>query len=118
MAAAGRADSSASLLAGSSYRLEVDPEYAAASAEMLEQRLEQEDERDTVLTYDCLTSLLAVLNRHAGTLGEQRVARIEWAYLPALGWGTETPCLHKILAEDPDFFAEIVQLAYIDERVD
>ena len=118
MAAAGRADSSASLLAGSSYRLEADPEFAEASAEMLEQRLEQEDEPDTVLTDDCLTSLLGVLNRHSGALGEQRVARIEWAYLPALGWGTETPCLHKILAEDPDFFAEIVQLAHIDERVD
>ena len=30
----------------------------------------------------------------------------------------KTPCLHKFLAEDPDFFVEVVQLAYIDERVD
>lgn len=117
MAAAGRADASASLLAGSSYRLEADPEFAEASAEMLEQRLEQEDGPDTVLTYHSLTHLLEVLNRHADALGEQRVARIEWAYLPALDWGTKTPCLHKILAEDPDFFVEIAQIAYIDERI-
>lgn len=118
MAASGRADASASLLAGSTYRLEADPEFAIASAEMLEQRIQQEDGPDTVLTYHSLTSLLGVLNRHAGALGEQRVALIEWAYLPALGWGTETPCLHQILAEDPDFFAEVAKIAYIDERVD
>ena len=116
MAASGRADASASLLAGSSYRLEANPEFAEASADMLEQRLEQEDGPDTVLAYHSLKHLLEVLNRHAGALGEQRVARIEWAYLPALGWGTKTPCLHKILAEAPDFFVEIAQVAFIDER--
>ena len=118
MAASGRADASANLLARSIYRLEADPEFAEASADMLEQLLEQEDGPDAILTYQSLTSLLRVLHHHASVLGEQRVARIEWAFLPALGFGTKTPCLHRFLAEDPDFFVEIAQLAYIDERVD
>ena len=120
MAASGRADASANLLARSIYRLEADPGFAEVSADILEQRLEQEEEDgpDSLLTYQSLTSLLGLLYHHVGTLGEQRVARIEWAYLPALGFGTKTPCLHKFLAEDPDFFVEVAQLAYIDERVD
>ena len=121
MAACGRADASASFLAGSIYLLEADPAFAEASADILEQRLEQEEEEDgpdSLLTHQSLTSLLGVLYDHAGALGEERVARIEWAYLPALDLDAKTPCLHKFLAEDPDFFVEVAQLAYIDERVD
>ena len=40
-----------------------------------------------ILQLSWVTNLLAVLHRHADTLGEQKVAEIEWAYLPALGWG-------------------------------
>ena len=45
----------------------------------------------TILTLQLswVTNLLAVLHRHADTLGEQKVAEIEWAYVPALGWGAD-----------------------------
>ena len=111
---AGRADTAIDLLASFADAAQADLEFAHAATEVLLQHLQQEGETDTKITYDAITSLLAVLHRHADTVGEQKVAEIEWAYLPALGWGAETPCLHKALAEDPEFFVEIVQIALND----
>ena len=104
MAASGRADASANLLARSSYGLEADLGFAEAATDMLEQRLEQEPASpDTVLTHQSLTSLLGVLHHHAGALDEQRVARIEWAYLPALDFGGEDSLLAQVSGRGSGF---------------
>ena len=107
---AGRPSESASLLAWCEYRHRDDPEFAHATAETLEQLTDGGG--STQLADDTIEDLLAVLNQHVDTLGEPRVRRIEWACLPELVWGAKTPCLHKAMAEDPDYFAQVAEIAY------
>lgn len=107
---AGRPSESASLLAWCEFRHRDDPEFAHAAAETLEQLTDGCD--STQLGHDTIEDLLAVLNQHVDTLGEPRVQRIEWACLPELVWGAKTPCLHKAMAEDPDYFAQVAEIAY------
>jgi hypothetical protein len=57
-------------------------------------------------------ALLALLDRHSDLVGHERVAALEWAYLPALGFRAKAPNLHRRLSEDPAFFAEVVQAIY------
>ena len=42
-----------------------------------------------------------------------RVARLEWLLMPALSWHQRSPdALHQLLAEDPEFFVEMLSLVY------
>lgn len=107
---AGRPSESASLLAWSEFHHRDNPEFAHAAAETLEQLTDGSG--STQLGDDTIESLLAVLHQHADTLGEPRVRQIEWACLPELVWGAKTPCLHKAMAEDPDYFAQVAETAY------
>lgn len=46
-----------------------------------------------------------------------RVARLEWRLMPALRHQVRTPTtLHRLLAEKPDFFVEVVSLVYRAEN--
>ena len=46
-----------------------------------------------------------------------RVARLEWRLMPALHHRERSPAtLHRLLAEDPDFFVEVVSLVYRAEN--
>ena len=46
-----------------------------------------------------------------------RVARLEWRLMPALRHHVRPPTtLHRLLAEDPDFFVEVVSLVYRAEH--
>lgn len=50
-------------------------------------------------------------------LQESRIARIEWALLPALDRHRRPPkALHSLLAEDPSFFVEVLSLVYRGEE--
>ena len=115
LGAAGRAGTAINLLANYSYHLAEDPEYARATAELLGMLAEQGSSESIDLTHDSLTQLIEVINRHINIVGEEEVARIEWLYLPLLGWGAKTPRLHKMLAQDPEFFAEVAKIAYPSE---
>ena len=52
------------------------------------------------------------LEKHKEALGVDRVARLEWAYLPALGIEPDVPALHDALAQDPEFFLQIITSIY------
>jgi len=112
---AGRAGAAVNLLADYSYLFAEDPECARAAAELLEMLAEQDNGETIHLDHYSLTELVEAINRHTDIVGEEEVARIEWLYLPLLGWGAKTHCLNKMLAEDPDFFAEVAKVAYLDE---
>ncbi len=38
--------------------------------------------------------------------------RIEWYFLPLLGYDPEAHTLHRTLAEDPNFFADVLSMIY------
>lgn len=47
---------------------------------------------------------------------QQRVARLEWQLMPALSHHERPPdSLHQLLAEDPEFFVDVVSLVYPGE---
>ena len=52
------------------------------------------------------------LERHKRSLGDDRVARLEWAFLPALGYEPSVETLHRQLAASPDFFVQVVSAVY------
>ncbi len=68
-------------------------------------------ERPETRQYD-FERLLQLLSDHTDTLGRDRVALIEWYYLPTLGFDPDPRTLHIVLAEDPGFFVRIVKLIY------
>lgn len=81
---------------------------AASNLEML-----QEDDPDIGLLRQ--TSFEEFFNRfydHESALGWDRVARLEWTYLPALGHDAHPRMLGKLLASDPDVFVDVLSAAY------
>lgn len=56
--------------------------------------------------------LLKAISRYREQLGVARVIRIEWFFLPALGFDPEAPNLHGTLAEDPELFVEMIRYMY------
>ncbi len=63
---------------------------------------------------DAPARLLAVLDGHRAHLGSDRLARIEWLYYPRLRHAPNyrAPNLYRLLLEDPECFASLVELAY------
>lgn len=62
-------------------------------------------------SYDFETSF-ELLERHRDSLGVDRLARLEWALLPALGHAPDVPALREGMAENPEFFVEVVCAVY------
>lgn len=54
----------------------------------------------------------ALLERHRDVLGVDRIARLEWAFLSALGFEPQVPALHEGMADNPEFFVEVVCAVY------
>lgn len=52
------------------------------------------------------------LEQHKEAVGADRVARLEWAYLPALGYEPDVQTLHSELATNPEFFVEVVSAVF------
>ncbi|MFA6002821.1 MAG: hypothetical protein WC881_02005 [Elusimicrobiota bacterium] len=51
--------------------------------------------------------------RAATDIDESRLAKLEWALLPAMNGHEQSPeTLHRLLARDPNFFVEVLLLAY------
>ncbi len=110
---AGHPLKAVSLLAWCEFSQGDDPGFAQSTAETLEQMIDRDDSNQ--VDDHAVAGLFAVLNRHIDTLGERRVAKIEWEWLPELDWGTETPCLSRAIAQDPEFFARVAEIAYGSE---
>lgn len=66
--------------------------------------------------------IVDLLERHRDAVEAQRVTEIELKLTPLMRYDARTPTIHARLAEDPAFFAEFVETAYLaegsDERVD
>ncbi len=114
---AGRAGSAASFLAAHLHTLGSEPQFAEEAAACLEERVEQDDRRNrrtSPLDGYYLTLLLNVLDRHREHLDPGRVAAIEWRYYRALRHDSDfkAPNLYRELAQNPDFFVSLVELAF------
>lgn len=66
----------------------------------------------TQLSQSVFEQIFALLARHRGVVGHQRVVNIEWQPFPALGSDANAPVLHAALAEEPAFFAELASYVY------
>lgn len=114
---AGRIELAQELLTGAAHDHESDPEFAEEVAACLEQWIQSEVSvapAQGAMVGWALTSLMEVLDRHREHLGVGRLARIEWLFFPLLGNSPGFPAsnLYRALAEDPDFFVWMVELAY------
>ena len=83
------------------------------AAEVLEQAVETQTEHDRPSSQFGSSAgfLLDVMVSSGCDRG--RVARLEWALMPALSWHRRSPAaLHQLLAEDSEFFVEMLSLVY------
>ena len=53
-----------------------------------------------------------VIEPHADTVGWERIARLQWAFLPALGFDPKAQILQRLLSTDPIFFVDVVSKVY------
>ena len=93
---------------------EDDPKYAdfVVSALKALLALEEPDPEMALLEQYDFHQLFTYLERHRDAVGADVVARLEWACLPALGFEPHVPALHAALAEEPEFFVEIMKVIY------
>ncbi|MBA8794627.1 hypothetical protein FHX74_002246 [Friedmanniella endophytica] len=68
-------------------------------------------ELDALRQYD-YESLFEVLETHRSSLDATRLGRLEWQFLPALGYSPSVPVLFEELAKDPKFFVEVISTVY------
>ena len=54
----------------------------------------------------------AFLQQHKADVGWKRIARLEWAFLPLLGFDARSETLQQLMASDPSFFVEVVKAVY------
>jgi len=89
-------------------------EFALLVAECLEVLLEvQLDEKEMFGPANHVFGLLfGLLEEQRDTVGVERVAKLEWAYLPALGYQPTIPSLAESLADSPDLFVKVISTAY------
>lgn len=62
--------------------------------------------------------LFEYLEARRQAVGEDRLARLEWAYLGALGYDPNVPMLHEELATSPGFFVEVISALYKEKSAE
>jgi hypothetical protein len=110
----GRSAAALDLLAMYSHRGTPDEDYAEAIAEAFEAlmtRNNPDPEIHLLHSYD-FEALLETLAGHREAVGTARVVRIEWFFLPALGFEPHARTLHQALAEDSAFFVEMMKILF------
>lgn len=85
---------------------------AHLAAGALDGLLHTDDPEAPYLRQHDFQEVFALLERHMASLGEDRVASLEWSYLPALGFDPHAPSLHRFMARDPAFFVRILSAVY------
>jgi hypothetical protein len=63
-----------------------------------------------VLGHHDLVEIFSYLER--SSLSTERLAKLEWAYLPVFDHGSSPPTLSRYLAQNPSFFVEVVSQVY------
>ena len=111
---AGRADFAAWLLSLRLDSLASQPKYAEEAASCLEAWSRQEGPRTSPFDRYGLVHLLSVLDQHVEHLGTDRVLMIEWQYYPGRmhNGAFKSPNLYRRMAQDPTFFASLVEIAF------
>jgi hypothetical protein len=92
----------------------VSAEHAGIAADALDALLKAEDPVPEIqdLRQYGLERMFRFLEAHRDAIGADRVARLEWAYLGALGHDPRVPSLHQALADDPAFFVQVISAIY------
>lgn len=110
----GRAGAALDFLSLAIHGSEDDPEFAPLVVDALEHLLQSQSEDSDLhrLQQYHFTALFSYLERHRDVAGRATISRLEWAYLPALGFDPVVPSLHQALADDPTFFADIMRIVY------
>src|SRR5262249_39662182 len=100
------------------YAEQVDTPEVAVEAATACEGFTQSAEKDRRLSGSKLQIVVELLERHRDTLGAHRVTEIELSLVPLLRYDARTPTIHALLAEDPAFFAELVETAFRAEGSD
>lgn len=89
-------------------------ELATLIAEGLDALLKKgtDDSEIRALSQYDFQTLFSYLEEHKDAVGWERVARLEWAYLGALGYDANVPELNRLLATDPDIFLQVITAIY------
>lgn len=95
-----------------------DGRLAELTAQALEGLIASSDAEIRALSSYDFQHAFALLEAHREDLGVNRVATLEWAFLPALGHDPNVPALHQGMAESPEFFVEVVCAAYRQRGAD
>lgn len=109
----GRPAAALDLLALYGRRQGADLAYAEAVMSAFESLIDHPDDQELpqLSQYDVDTLLkIVAANRHR--LGVERAVKVEWYFLPMLGYDPDAQTLHRTLAEDPRFFVEILSMVY------
>jgi hypothetical protein len=116
LVAVGRSAAALDLLALYARR-GVDEFYAGAIASAFESLMTNPDDAEIGLLsqYD-VDVLLKVVALHRRSLGAQRAVRIEWYFLPMLGYKPDAQTLHQTLAENPEFFVDVVAMVFKSDK--
>lgn len=94
-------------------RDEVSLEFAEVIATGIEELLKTGSAEDfqVLQTWD-YERLFAALDAFAKDLGVNRVIGLQWNLFPVLGYDPPTTTLHHYLAENPEFFVQMVTILY------
>ena len=92
----------------------VDPAYAELASTTLEKLLasELEDPELRGLSQHDFEAAFEVIEPHVDAVGWERLARLQWAYLPALGFDPKAQVLQRLLSTDPAFFVDVLSKVY------
>jgi len=96
------------------YGSEDDPSLTEVLCESLDALLgrEQSDPEIGRLSQNDFEHLFEYLEKHRDAAGIGTVGRLEWAFLQALGYEPAVPSLHATLADDPNFFVDVMKVVY------
>lgn len=96
------------------FRQGVEAAYAELTATTLEKlgASELEDLELRALSQRDFDAAFEMIDPHADTVGWERIARLQWAYLPALGFDPKAQVLQRLLSTDPTFFVDVLSKVY------
>lgn len=115
----GRNAAALDLLALYAQQQGTDVGYAEAVLRAFEALIDHPDDPEIrQLSQYEIDTLLKIVAAHRRALGVDRAVRVEWYFLPMLGYEPDAQTLHHTLAEDPRFFADILSTVFRPEADD
>jgi hypothetical protein len=87
-------------------------ELVAAGLEAIIAAGSPDPEMPSVLQQYDFQRFFTFLQQHKAEVGWERVARLEWLFLPLLGFDAQPPTLHQLMATNPDFLVQVIKAAF------